>query len=173
MRLAGQYTNKANNGVQIQVFEAGGNLEVQETGRVRRGCSGKLTSKVNNGVGSSMYIALRALIIDTMFANPKGSGIGAILVYEYALHASRVGTAFLGINLVAGTAENEPSPRPFYYKMGFSDTLDTAEMKQDAGFQSMPDEQQQKALVSLPMSGVTRMVVECAKGSWSKQWARI
>jgi hypothetical protein len=172
MRLAAQYTNKDNPAVVIQVLESGGNLEIVEVGRVKRGCSGKLTSKINNGHGSSEYIALGALIIDTMFANPKGSGIGAILVYEYALHASRIGTHFLGINLVAGSDNGEPSPRPFYYKMGFWDTLDTAQMKMDAGFQSMPHEQQLKALTSLPMSSATLNVVDAARMSWSKQWER-
>jgi len=172
MRLAAQYTNKDNPGVVIQVFESGGDLEVVEVGRVKRGCSGKLTSKINDGHGSSEFIALGALVIDTMFANPKGSGIGAILVYEFALHASRIGTHFVGINLVAGSDGGERSPRPFYYKMGFWDTLDTAQMKMDAVFQSMPDEQQLKVLTSLPMCSATLNVANAAQQSWTKQWER-
>jgi hypothetical protein len=171
MRLAGQYTNKDQNSVQIHVFESGGNLEVKEVGTTERKCAGTLKTKVNDGRGTA-HIALGALILDTMFARPKGSGIGAILVYEYAVHASRVGKAFLGIVLVAGTTPEEPGPRAFYYKMGFTDSVDVAIMQQDAVFQSMPTIKQQTMLVSMPMVGSTLTVAESAKLSWSKQWKR-
>src|ERR1043166_3243348 len=153
-RLAGQYTNKSNPNVVIQVHESSDDLEVVEVGTVKRGCRGKLTTKVNDGKGSR-DINVGALVIDSMFSNPKGSGIGAILVYEYALHANRLGKAFLGISLGAGKVIGEPSPLPFYYKMGFWDTNATTFTQQDDVFKTMSPEQQTSYLTSLPMRGVT------------------
>ena len=174
MPLVGTYTKKSNPNIRITITETAGNFVVAETGTARGGCSGSLASKVHAPavLRDDDYIALGALIIDTMMANPKGSGIGAILVYEYAAFARRNGRLFLGIYLVAGSVPTDPSPRAFYYKMGFADTLTTAQMKSEATFQRMTDEQQTKLLVSLPMSGASVAVASAAAQSWGKGWNR-
>ncbi|MBV9497258.1 MAG: hypothetical protein JOZ54_23685, partial [Acidobacteria bacterium] len=109
----------------------------------------------------------------SMEGKPKGSGIGAILVYEYASYARRSGNLFLGIHLVAGSDEHDPSPRGFYYKMGFWDTLTTAEVKGSAVYQQANAQQQLKLTISLPMSGASVLVAAAADKSIGKLWERL
>ncbi len=169
--LLAQYTLKADKKVQIQVFGSGKWIEVVEVGATKKKCAGKLSWK-EKGKNSSTYIADEALILDSMFSRPKGLGIGAILVYEYSCLAKSLGRYFLGIDLVAAQDAADASPRGFYTKMGFWDTLDTAALKGDATFQQMPPASQQTALLSMPMSGATVLVGLMSAASWSKLWLR-
>lgn len=169
MAIVGTYQSRTTHTVKITVSESNGVFTVADAGLLKPGNSGKLISKVNDDTVGSAYIPVGSLILDTMFAKPKGSGIGAILVYEYAIYAKNLGKN-LGIYLVAGTDIGDPSPRPFYLKMGFVDTLDTRDLKQKEVWSLMNEEQQLKATQSLPMSGTALTVATSAQKSWKKGW---
>jgi len=167
------YRKKSNPNVRVEVHEKDGKFVVVEVGSTKGGFSGFLLAKVNANPAADDYVAMNALVIDSMESKPKGSGIGAILVYEYASYARRSGYFFLGIHLVAGTDVHDPSPRGFYYKMGFWDTLTTAEVKSSALYQNANAQQQAKLTVSLPMSGAAVLVAASADKSIGKLWERM
>ena len=173
MHLAGQYTNKAKGDLQIQVIEENDNhLIVKQISGAKKN-DGELLTAINMKPGPPSYTPQGSLILKTMDASPRNAGIGVILVYEYALLASRLNIGFLAIDLVANDdpTNKDPffSPRPFYYKMGFVDTPATTNLQQNPNYS---EAERARLALSLPMSGITQQVIELAAQSWKKKWER-
>lgn len=134
-------------------------------------CSGRMQIKFNNGAHISGDIATNAFIIDSMHSHPKGSGLGAVLVYEFAELARKAHVQDLGIYLVAGTTPTDLSPRGFYDKMGFGNTPASVRIQED--FSDLPAAQRKTMLDSAPMKGTVTTTANLAMTSWSKKWTQV